>query len=83
LYQCRSRFTPKHRTDFAFRARLIVMRAAFGAFTAPLYPTCTKTNANWIPVKNRARATGFANAGAGFGGAVSPILFTCMIGHYS
>jgi sugar phosphate permease len=33
---------------------LILMRVAFGAFTAPLYPTCTKTNANWIPVKNRA-----------------------------
>jgi MFS family permease len=61
---------------------LILLRVGFGAFTAPLYPTCTKTNANWIPVKNRARATGFANAGAGFGGAVSPILFTWMIGRY-
>ena len=33
-------------------------------------------------MRNRARATGFANAGAGFGGAVSPILFTWMIGRY-
>ncbi len=45
----------------------IVIRLAFGAFTAPLYPTCNRTNANWIPLKNRARATGLANAGSGFG----------------
>jgi MFS family permease len=61
---------------------LILMRIGFGIFTAPIYPTCTKTNANWIPLKNRARATGCANAGAGFGGAVSPILFTWMISRY-
>ncbi len=60
----------------------IVIRLAFGAFTAPLYPTCNRTNANWIPLKNRARATGLANAGSGFGGAVSPVLFSWMISRY-
>jgi len=61
---------------------LVVIRLAFGAFTAPLYPTCNRTNANWIPLKNRARATGLANAGSGFGGAVSPLLFSWMISRY-
>ena len=60
----------------------IAIRLAFGIFTAPLYPTCTRMNANWIPLKNRARATGFANSGSGFGGAVSPILFSWMIWRY-
>jgi len=60
----------------------IMIRLAFGVFTAPLYPTCTRMNANWIPLRNRARATGFANGGAGFGGAVSPILFSWMIWHF-
>ena len=60
----------------------IVIRLAFGLFTAPIYPTCNRMNANWIPLKNRARATGLANAGAGFGGAVSPILFSWMISRY-
>jgi ACS family glucarate transporter-like MFS transporter len=60
----------------------IVIRLAFGLFTAPIYPTCNRMNANWIPLKNRARATGLANAGAGFGGTVSPILFSWMISRY-
>jgi sugar phosphate permease len=60
----------------------LLIRFAFGAFTAPLYPTCNRTNANWIPPKNRARATGLANAGSGFGGAVSPLLFSWMISRY-
>jgi ACS family glucarate transporter-like MFS transporter len=60
----------------------IMIRLAFGIFTAPLYPTCTRMNANWIPLKNRARATGVANSGSGFGGAVSPILFSWMIRRY-
>jgi MFS transporter, ACS family, glucarate transporter len=61
---------------------LIVIRLAFGAFTAPLYPTCNRTNANWIPPRNRARATGLANSGSGFGGAVSPLLFSWMMSRY-
>lgn len=60
----------------------VVIRLAFGVFTAPIYPTCNRTNANWIPLKNRSRATGLANAGSGFGGAVSPILFSWMISCY-
>ena len=60
----------------------IVIRLAFGIFTAPLYPTCTRMNWNWIPLKNRARVTGLANAGAGFGGAISPIVFSWMMHLY-
>lgn len=58
---------------------LIIMRLGFGVCTAPLYPTCGRMNANWIPLTQRARVQGVVNAGAGFGGAVAPILFAWLI----
>ena len=57
-----------------------LVRLAMGFFTGPLYPSCAKTNANWIPEGHRARVWGFIAAGAGLGGATSPILFSWMIG---
>ncbi|MFH7813469.1 hypothetical protein ACH0C8_16305, partial [Acetobacter lovaniensis] len=54
---------------------LFVIRLGFGVFTVPLYPAAARMNAIWMPPLQRARVLGFVNAGAGFGGAVSPILF--------
>jgi MFS transporter, ACS family, glucarate transporter len=58
---------------------LILARLGFGFCTAPLYPTCGRMNANWIPSSRRARVQGFVNAGAGIGGAVAPVLFAMLI----
>ncbi len=59
---------------------LIIVRLGFGLSTAPLYPTCGRMNANWVPLTQRARVQGIVNAGAGLGGAVAPILFAWLIG---
>jgi MFS transporter, ACS family, glucarate transporter len=59
-----------------------LVRLAMGFLTGPLYPSCARTNANWIPEDRRARVWGFIAAGAGLGGATSPILFSWMIGKY-
>ena len=61
---------------------LFVIRLGFGVFTAPLYPAGGRMNAITMPPRQRTRIFGIVNAGAGFGGAVSPILFTAMIGRF-
>jgi MFS family permease len=61
---------------------LFVIRLGFGIFTAPLYPAAARMNAIWMPPRQRGRVLGFVNAGAGFGGAVSPILFSAMIARF-
>jgi MFS family permease len=58
---------------------LFVIRLGFGVFTAPLYPAAARMNAIWMPPLQRTRVLGFVNAGAGFGGAVSPMLFSAML----
>jgi MFS family permease len=60
----------------------VVIRLAFGVFTAPIYPTAAKMSANWIPYHQHARVMGIVNGGAGLGGAVSPLLFSWMIRTY-
>jgi len=59
-----------------------LMRLGMGFLTGPLYPSCARTNANWIPESQRARVWGLIAAGAGLGGATSPLLFSWMIGKY-
>ncbi|MBK5290867.1 MAG: MFS transporter [Acidobacteriia bacterium] len=59
-----------------------LIRLAFGVFTAPIYPTSGKMTYNWMPPHLHARVMGIVNSGAGLGGAVSPLLFTWMIGSY-
>jgi MFS family permease len=61
---------------------LTVMRLGFGAFTAPLYPATGRMNAITMPPLHRTRVLGIVNAGAGFGGAISPILFSNMIARF-
>ena len=58
---------------------LFVIRLGFGVCTAPLYPAAARMNAIWMPPLQRTRVLGFVNAGAGFGGAISPILFSAML----
>lgn len=60
----------------------VVIRLGLGAVTAPIYPSCATVNANWVPVMHRARVQGFIAAGAGLGGAVSPLLFSYLIATY-
>jgi len=60
----------------------LLVRLAMGFFTGPLYPSCARANANWISENRRARVWGYISAGAGLGGATSPVLFTWMIGKY-
>jgi ACS family glucarate transporter-like MFS transporter len=60
----------------------LALRLGFGATTAPLYPSCAKMNANWMPPSQRARVWGWIASGAGIGGALSPILFASMIDRY-
>ena len=61
---------------------LVVVRLGFGIFTAPLFPAAARMNAISMPPLQRARVLGFVNAGAGFGGAVSPILFSAMLARF-
>lgn len=58
---------------------LLLVRFGFGALTAPLYPSTGSLNAAWVPADRRSRAQGAINAGAGMGGAVSPLLFTWLM----
>ncbi len=58
---------------------LIVIRFGFGGCAAPLYPSCARMNSNWIPLHQHARVWGLVAAGAGLGGAISPLLFSWMI----
>jgi sugar phosphate permease len=60
----------------------LLIRLGMGTFTAPLYPSCGRVNANWFPFEQRARVWGVVAAGAGVGGAVSPFLFAWMMGQY-
>jgi len=60
----------------------VVIRLGLGVFTAPIYPTCARMNANWMGIGQRGRVQGWVNSGAGLGGAVSPILFSWMIARY-
>ena len=57
---------------------LFVTRLALGVATAPLYPACARTTANWIPVAYHGRVQGLIIAGSSFGAASAPLLFTQM-----
>ena len=56
-----------------------VIRFGMGAFTAPLYPACGATNANWFPLGRRALVWGLVAGGAGLGGAIAPPIFSRTI----
>jgi MFS family permease len=56
-----------------------LIRFGMGLCTGPLYPTCARTISNWIPRPRHALVQGLVTAGAGLGGATSPLLFSWMI----
>ena len=60
----------------------LVVRLALGACSAPLYPSCARMNANWVPLLDRARVQGFIIGGAPLGAAITPVLFTWLIARY-
>ncbi|HUJ22613.1 MAG TPA: MFS transporter [Bryobacteraceae bacterium] len=60
----------------------LVMRLGMGICAAPEYPSSGKMNANWNPPAARARVWGWIAAGAGIGGACTPLLFSWMNAHY-
>jgi MFS transporter, ACS family, glucarate transporter len=60
----------------------LLIRFGMGLCTGPLYPTCARTMGNWISRTRHAQIQGLVTAGAGLGGATSPLLFSWMIGSY-
>jgi ACS family glucarate transporter-like MFS transporter len=60
----------------------LVVRLAFGTCTAPLYPGCGKMVAAWFPERSHARLQALIISGAPVGSAVSPVLFSRLIGSY-
>jgi MFS family permease len=60
----------------------IVMRLAFGACTSPLYPSMGRIAAAWIPPYQQARVLALIMSAAALGSAVSPLLFSRLIGTY-
>ena len=61
---------------------LIVIRLGLGVGTAPLYPACAKLSAQWIPLAQQGRVQALIIAGSSMGGAVSPMLFSWLIGRF-
>ncbi len=60
----------------------LLIRFLFGIFAAPLYPSCARMAANWIPASEQGRAQAFIISGAAIGAAISPIVFSRMMGAY-
>lgn len=58
----------------------VAIRFVLGLATGPLYPSCARVYKSWIPMRKRARVHGFVAGGAGLGGAISPLLFSWLIG---
>ncbi|MDR2726985.1 MAG: MFS transporter [Deltaproteobacteria bacterium] len=50
---------------------MIAVRLAFGAGSSATWPSCGKVVSTWFPVKERATATSFYQAGAGCGSAIA------------
>src|SRR5262245_8134622 len=61
---------------------MMFVRLLLGVCTAPIYPACSRMNVNWTPLSHRAKVQGLIIAGAGLGGAISPIVFEWMMSKY-
>ncbi len=55
------------------------VRFGLGAFAAPLYPACARTNADWMPPHKRARVQGLILSGAPLGSAITPVLMVWLM----
>ena len=61
---------------------LLAIRLGLGAGTAPLYPACARMSAQWIPLVHQGRVQALIIAGSSIGGALSPIVFSWIMGLY-
>ena len=61
---------------------LFAIRLGLGIVTAPLYPACARMTADWIPMSYHGRVQGIIIAGSSFGAAISPLLFTWLVGRF-
>jgi MFS family permease len=60
-------------------AALLAVRAALGAFTAPIYPGSSRALASWFPARQRAGANGAVMAAAVLGIAACPHAFGALL----
>src|SRR4051812_5643266 len=58
---------------------LFLIRLGLGFVTAPLYPACARTAANWIPLTQHAWVQGLVIAGSSVGAALSPVGFAWLM----
>jgi ACS family glucarate transporter-like MFS transporter len=59
---------------------LVLIRFGFGVATAPLYPACARMCLSWIPAARQARVQGLIIAGSSTGAAISPLVFSWLMG---
>ena len=67
---------------FGIVPSFLLVRFLLGVFTAPLYPSCGRMSANWIPMSEQGWVQALIMAGAAVGAAISPIAFSRMIVAY-
>ncbi|HLJ16234.1 MAG TPA: MFS transporter [Bryobacteraceae bacterium] len=60
----------------------LLIRIAFGASSAPLYPSCGRLIAAWIPPRQQARALSIVVSAASIGAAAAPLAFSWLIGAF-
>jgi ACS family hexuronate transporter-like MFS transporter len=58
------------------------MRAMLGACESPCFPAAAKTVAEWFPVRERAFAYGFVNAGTNMGAILAPAVVPWLATRY-
>ena len=63
-------------------AGFVVGRIVLGLAEGAVFPASVRAVAEWFPVKERAFATGWFNAGSNFGAIVAPILVTWICLRY-
>ena len=60
----------------------LLVRFLLGVVTAPLYPSCARMAANWIPTVSQGWVQALIMAGAFVGAAISPIAFSRLMNAY-
>ena len=61
---------------------LFALRFALGVCEACAFPTFAKALAHWLRRTERAQASGLIHSGAGFGGAVAPLLIVWIVASF-
>jgi MFS family permease len=60
----------------------LLVRFALGIVTAPLYPSCARMSANWVPMVSQGWVQALIMAGAFVGAAISPVAFSRLMTAY-